>query len=204
MTCVLSYGLPPPYYDIPVRMFGHNVTSALLKRLLGVTELAGELRCTRHHLPGGKGVKGLTARRMIGSKVWMWHFVMLSYARCTRSHSCLRYYVTSRKVAGSIPDENIEFFNWPNPSSRTMALWSTQLLIEMSTTNIPGANGRPALKADFTAICEPTVWKNVGASTSHNLMGLHGLFQGQFFFFVKRSYEQTATMTIKRYSKYFT
>jgi hypothetical protein len=29
------------------------------------------------------------------------------------------------------------FFNWPNPSSRTMALGSTQLLTEMSTRNLP-------------------------------------------------------------------
>jgi hypothetical protein len=44
---------------------------------------------------------------------------------------------TSRKVAGSIPDEVIGFFNWPNPSSRTMALGSTQFLTEMSTRNLP-------------------------------------------------------------------
>jgi hypothetical protein len=37
----------------------------------------------------------------------------------------LRHYATSWKVAGSIPDEVIGFFNWPNPSSCTMALWST-------------------------------------------------------------------------------
>jgi hypothetical protein len=30
------------------------------------------------------------------------------------------------------------FFNWPNPSSRTMALVSTQPLTEMSTRKIPG------------------------------------------------------------------
>jgi hypothetical protein len=41
--------------------------------------------------------------------------------------SWLRHYVTSRKVAGSIPDVT-GFFNWPNPSSRTMALGSTQPL----------------------------------------------------------------------------
>jgi hypothetical protein len=33
---------------------------------------------------------------------------------------------------GSIPDEVIEFFNWPNPSSHTMALGSTQPLTEIS------------------------------------------------------------------------
>jgi hypothetical protein len=49
-------------------------------------------------------------------------------------------------------------FNSPNPSSRTMALGSTQPLTEMSTKNLPGGKGRPARKADnLTAICEPTV-----------------------------------------------
>jgi hypothetical protein len=53
----------------------------------------------------------------------------------------LRHYVTSRKVAGSISDEITEFFNSPNPSSRTMALGSTQPLIAMSTKNLPGGRG---------------------------------------------------------------
>jgi hypothetical protein len=39
-----------------------------------------------------------------------------------------------------------------------MALRSTQPLTEMSTKNLPGAEGRPARKVDnLTAICEPTV-----------------------------------------------
>jgi hypothetical protein len=42
------------------------------------------------------------------------------------------------QFAGSIPDEVIEFFNLPNPSSRTMALGSTQPLTEVSSRNIPG------------------------------------------------------------------
>jgi hypothetical protein len=41
------------------------------------------------------------------------------------------------KVAGSSPDEAIGFFNWPNPSSRTMALGSIQPLTEMSIRNLP-------------------------------------------------------------------
>jgi hypothetical protein len=50
------------------------------------------------------------------------------------------------------------FFNLPNPSSRNMALGSTQPLTEMSTRNIPGGKGRPARKADnLTAVCEPNV-----------------------------------------------
>jgi hypothetical protein len=51
------------------------------------------------------------------------------------------HYSTSRKVAGSIPDEIIGFFNWPNPSSRTMPPGSTQPLTEMSTRNLPGVKG---------------------------------------------------------------
>jgi hypothetical protein len=49
------------------------------------------------------------------------------------------------------------FFNLPNPSSRTMALGSTQPLTSMSTRNLLGG-GRPARRADnLTDICEPIV-----------------------------------------------
>jgi hypothetical protein len=61
-------------------------------------------------------------------------------------------------VAGSIPDEVIGFLNWPNPSSRTIALGSTQPLTEMSTRNLPGGKSQQARKADnLTAIYEPIV-----------------------------------------------
>jgi hypothetical protein len=44
------------------------------------------------------------------------------------------------------------------PSSRTMALGSTQPLTEMSTRNLSGGKGWPAHGADnLTAICEPIV-----------------------------------------------
>jgi hypothetical protein len=49
--------------------------------------------------------------------------------------SWLRHYATSRKFAGSSPDEAIGFSNWPNRSSRTMTLGSTQPLTGMSTRN---------------------------------------------------------------------
>jgi hypothetical protein len=75
-----------------------------------------------------------------------------------RGHAvaCLRHYATSRKVAGSIPDE----VNWPNISRRIMALGSTHLLnrneYQESTWEVKG--GRPASKADnLTAICEPII-----------------------------------------------
>ena len=50
--------------------------------------------------------------------------------------SWLRHCATSRKVAGSIPDDVITIFHWHNPSGLTMALGSTQSLTEMSTRNI--------------------------------------------------------------------
>jgi hypothetical protein len=60
-----------------------------------------------------------------------------------------------------------------------MALGSTQPVTQMSTSNLPEDRGRPARKADnLTAICEPIAKNNVGAVTSHNPMGLHGLLQG--------------------------
>jgi hypothetical protein len=71
--------------------------------------------------------------------------------------SWLRHYATSWKVTGSIPDV-IGFFNLPNPSSRNMALGSTQPLTEKSTRNLPGGKGWPVHKADnLTAVCEPIV-----------------------------------------------
>jgi hypothetical protein len=60
---------------------------------------------------------------------------------------------------GSSPD-GVDFFSVPNPSSRTMALGSTQPLTEMSIRNLPEGKKRPARKADNLAvICEPFVNK---------------------------------------------
>jgi hypothetical protein len=52
----------------------------------------------------------------------------------------------------------------------------------MSTRKLPGGKKRPAHRADnLAAIYEPNVW-NVGASTSRNLKGLHGLYGDNFTF----------------------
>jgi hypothetical protein len=40
----------------------------------------------------------------------------------------------------------VDFFFQFNPSNRTVALGSTQPLTEMSTRNLPGATGRPAIR----------------------------------------------------------
>jgi hypothetical protein len=56
-----------------------------------------------------------------------------------------------------VPDE-VDFFNLPNPSSRTMALRSTQPLTEMSTRKFPGGKKRPARRAEnLAAIYEPNI-----------------------------------------------
>jgi hypothetical protein len=64
-----------------------------------------------------------------------------------------------------VPDE-VDIFNLPNPSRRTMALGSTQPVSQMSTRNLPGGKKRPAHRAgNLSAICEP----NVGKCGSLNL-----------------------------------
>jgi hypothetical protein len=53
------------------------------------------------------------------------------------------------------PDEVIGFFIVPNPSNRTMALWFTQPLTEMSTRRYFWGEAWPVHKAaNLTAICE--------------------------------------------------
>jgi hypothetical protein len=57
-----------------------------------------------------------------------------------------------------VPHEMYFFFNLPDPSSRTMALVSTQPTTEMSTTNLPGGKKRPGRRADnLAAIYGPNV-----------------------------------------------
>jgi hypothetical protein len=54
----------------------------------------------------------------------------------------------------------VDFFNWSNPSSRTMALGSPQPLTEMSTRNLLGRGGKgwSVCKTDnLAAIYEPIV-----------------------------------------------
>jgi hypothetical protein len=68
----------------------------------------------------------------------------------------------SWKVAGSIPDEVIGFFNLPNLSSHIVTQGSTQPLTEMSTRNLPGGKGQPAHKAENLAtICELIIQKTL-------------------------------------------
>jgi hypothetical protein len=86
--------------------------------------------------------------------------------------SWLRHYATSRKVAGSSPDEVDFFLIYLILPNRTMTLGSTQPLTEMSTTNLPvGGDWQP-----YRHLWDDCL-ENVGASTSHNPIGLHGLLE---------------------------
>jgi hypothetical protein len=104
--------------------------------------------------------------------------INVSHQQGTRYRSWLRHYATSRKVASSSSDE-VDFFNLPNYSSRTMALVSTQPLTEMSARNLPG--GLKGGRRVRLTILPPSVSRlsreNVGASTSHIPMGLYTLLQ---------------------------
>jgi hypothetical protein len=66
------------------------------------------------------------------------------------------------KTAGSIPDNAIAFVIWRNPSSRNLALGSTQPLAEMNTSNLPRRKVRPEHRTDnLAAICELFVQKKM-------------------------------------------
>jgi hypothetical protein len=65
-----------------------------------------------------------------------------------------------------VPDK-VDFFNLPNPFSRTVALGSTRPLTGMSITNLSGGKKGPARRADnLTAIYEPRRYTNLRASTA--------------------------------------
>jgi hypothetical protein len=92
----------------------------------------------------------------------------------------LKMLQAGRKIAGSNPNEVDFFSNLPNPSSSTMALGSTQPLREMSTRNLPGGQngGRRVRLSTLPPSLSRLSRQNLGAPTSHNPMGLHGLLQG--------------------------
>jgi hypothetical protein len=87
--------------------------------------------------------------------------------------------VTSWMVTGWTPDEVTGIFNWPNPSSRTVVQGPTQSLREMSSSNLDCRRIR------LTTSPPSVSWLsiNVGASTSHNPVGLHGFLTEELYIF---------------------
>jgi hypothetical protein len=96
--------------------------------------------------------------------------------------SWLRHCTTSQKVAGSISDEVIGFFNWPNLSSCIIALGSTQPLTERSTRNFPGGKEWPARKADNFTVCESIVYKMWEPRPLTNLWASTACWRDRFAF----------------------
>jgi hypothetical protein len=95
----------------------------------------------------------------------------------------------SRKVADSIL-QVMGFLNCQNPSSRIMALGSTQPPTEMSTRNLPGVKGGRRLRLTPYRHLWADCLENVGVSTSHNPMSLHDLLQGKLYPFMRISWWQ--------------
>jgi hypothetical protein len=92
----------------------------------------------------------------LGSPVSDWILMYSTITTPEKKKTFDNFYLPT-VLTGRIPDE-VEFFNLPNPSSRTMALGSTQPLTEMSTRNLPGGRKRPARRADnLAAIYDPNV-----------------------------------------------
>jgi hypothetical protein len=87
-------------------------------------------------------------------------------------------------LAGSIPYEVIGFFDSSNPSSRIIALESTQPVTEMNTRNLPGGKRRPAREPDrLTAICESIVYKMWEPEHLITLWAFTACYRDSFTFF---------------------
>jgi hypothetical protein len=70
-----------------------------------------------------------------------------------------------------------------------MALGPTQHLTEMSIRNHPGGKGRPARKADnFTAICEPIVYKMCEPQSLTTLWASTACYRDSYTFFLPFTY----------------
>jgi hypothetical protein len=92
---------------------------------------------------------------------------------------------------------SLDFSIDPNPSSRTMALGSSQPLTEMNTRNLPGGKGQSAHKADnLTAICEPIVLKMWKPRRLTTLWTFTVCYKDSFTLLLPYNYYKTRTYTL--------
>jgi hypothetical protein len=61
-------------------------------------------------------------------------------------------------VVGSFPVEVVRIFNWPNPSSHTIVLGSTQPITEINTTNVPEGIEPQQSSLELIAITTELSW----------------------------------------------
>jgi hypothetical protein len=66
---------------------------------------------------------------------------LINYFENCKIYDWFRHYATNQKTMGLIPNNVTGFFNCPYTSSHTMALGTTQSLIEMRTKNLSGLKG---------------------------------------------------------------
>jgi hypothetical protein len=80
-----------------------------------------------------------------------------------------------------VRDEN-DFSNLPNPFSCTTALGSTQPLKKLVPQIILGVKSGPRVGLTTLPLSMSQMSENVGASTSRNPKGLHGLYRDNVIF----------------------
>jgi hypothetical protein len=112
----------------------------------------------------------------------------------TRSRSWLGHYATSRKFTSLNPGLG-GFFKLPYPSSRIIALGSTQPLTEMSTRNLLGIKRDQGAEPTTLPPSMSRMSENVGASTSCSPKGLHGLYRDNFTLFTTLYQESFISLT---------
>ena len=108
----------------------------------------GQWHCRRERHEAGKNYRGRPFRKGAGSLAILYTSLYLSVASLCVTLQLrgvgpgvaywLRRCATSRTVPGSIPGSVTVFFSDIFPSDRTMTLGSNQLLVKMSSRNIPG------------------------------------------------------------------
>jgi hypothetical protein len=107
----------------------------------------------RYKYSSGSGCSGLITKFVRQKPVFFISFIQVFYDAVSstdaiwRQIECLFVFpgggtmLQAGRSQVQFPIKSLDFFNLPNPSSRTMALGSTQPVTEMSTRNVPGGGG---------------------------------------------------------------
>jgi hypothetical protein len=128
----------------------------------------------------GDGIRQTGERDEFIVSARSWVRTPLSASRFCAGPVILSHVSTRRKVAGSILYEVECSFSLILPASQ----WPWVPLFP----NINSARNLPGLQRGRCGRLTSSVERMWGASTSHNLMGFHGLLQGQLYFGLKNAF----------------